>query len=236
MNSHNALIPGGYVIIARKLLASGIMEKPPLFLKLWIWMLMKASHKKHGSLKRGQFRTSIDEMREAMAHKVGYRIVKPSRKEIWGIYDFLTKVTMIVTTKVIHGLVITILNYDYYQNPENYEGNDEKDTWGIIKTRRDTRREKNKIADSRISPLISFFSEECFSLRGWKPQIDGADGKAIKRALKGMTEDEVKGAITFYLKSPKAKDCGVTLKAALSTHSLNLYKAQKEKMNWQIAQ
>ena len=115
-------IRGGYILLSRKLLKSGIMEQPPLYLKLWLWMLMQASFKDHGSLKRGQFFTSLEKMRESMSYKSGYRLAKPTVKEIRGVTKFLTKVRMIVTTKVTHGMVITILNYDYYQTPENYEG------------------------------------------------------------------------------------------------------------------
>jgi hypothetical protein len=124
------LIPGGYILLARKTLQSGIMEKPPSFLKLWIWMLMQASFKDHGNLKRGQFFTSYQRMRKAMAYKVGYRTVKPTIKEIRGVTKFLTKALMIVTTKVTHGLLITILNYDYYQKIQNYEGHNEGQSQG----------------------------------------------------------------------------------------------------------
>lgn len=126
-------IPGGYIILSRKLLKSGIMEKPPLFLKLWVWMLLQASFKDHGDLKRGQFFTSLERMRKAMAYKVGYRKVLPTIKEIRGVTKFLTKARMMVTMKVIHGMVITILNYDYYQNLKNYEGHNEGQGEGHIK-------------------------------------------------------------------------------------------------------
>jgi hypothetical protein len=104
------------------------------------------------------------------------------------------------------------------------------------RTNKKEKKEKKNNADSRISALTSFFYDECFSLKGFKPSLDGGDGSAIKRVLKVMTEDEIRRAIAFYLKSPKAKDCGVTLKAALSTHSLNSWKEQKEKTNWQVIQ
>ena len=120
-----ATIPGGYILLSRKLLHSGIMEKPPLFMKLWIWMLMQASFKDHGNLKRGQFFTSYERMRNAMLYKVGYRTVKPTVKEIRGVTKFLMKARMMVITKVTHGMVITILNYDYYQSFKNYEGHNE---------------------------------------------------------------------------------------------------------------
>jgi len=229
------LIRGGYILLSRKLLESEIMQKPHLYLKLWLWMLMQARFKDRGNLKRGQFFTSLKHMQEAMNYKIGYRVARPTLKEIRSAYDFLAKGNMIVITKVTHGMIITVLNYEHYQHSKNYEGHSEGHDEGNDRgTRlRKKERKKDNIADSRISTLVSFFSEECFSYKGWKPQIDGGDAKTVQRALKGMTENEVREAITFYLKSQKAKDFGVTLKAALSTHSLNHWKAQKEKANWQ---
>lgn len=123
-------IKGGYILLARKLLKSGIMEKPPLYLKLFVWMLLQASFKDHGKLRRGQFFTSYEGMRNAMAYKVGYRSSKPSVKEIRGVTKFLTTAGMIVSTRVTHGMLITILNYDYYQSAQNYEGHNEGQSQG----------------------------------------------------------------------------------------------------------
>ena len=120
-----APIQGGYILLARKLLKSGIMEKPQLYIKVWIWMLMQASFKDHGKLKRGQFFTSYRRMCDAMAYKAGYRTVKPTIDEIRGVTKFLTKQLMITTTKATHGMVITILNYDFYQCFQNYESHNE---------------------------------------------------------------------------------------------------------------
>jgi hypothetical protein len=137
-------IPGGYILLSRKLLKSGIMEKPPLYTKLWIWMLMQASYKDHGNLKRGQFFTSLEGMRGAMTHKVGYREVRPTIKEIRGVTKFLTKARMMVTTKVTHGMIITILNYDHYQNAKNYEGHNEGQSEGHIEGTILTRKDKER--------------------------------------------------------------------------------------------
>jgi len=94
--------------------------------KLWVWMLEKANHKDgYKGLKRGQFFTTIDDMREAMSYHAGYRKLTPSRKEIRKSYERFFGGTMIDTTKVTHGMVITVLNYDHYQNPKNYEGHNE---------------------------------------------------------------------------------------------------------------
>ena len=136
-------IPGGYILLARKITESGIMDKPPLYFKLWVWMLEQANHTNgYKGLKRGQFFTTIEDMREAMSWRVGYRKVTPSRKEIRSAYEWFsrksdespTKGHMIDTTKGTHGMLITILNYDFYQNSKNYErhseGHDEGTTKG----------------------------------------------------------------------------------------------------------
>jgi hypothetical protein len=73
------------------------------------------------TLKRGQLRCSIEGMRQAMAHKVGYRTAYPTTKEIRRAYEFFSASGMIEAQKITHGMLVSILNYDSYQTPENYE-------------------------------------------------------------------------------------------------------------------
>lgn len=156
-----ALIPGGYILVARKLLESGIMEKPPLYAKMWLWMLLQASWKDHGMLKRGQFFTSIDRMRDAFSYKIGYRVIRPSAKEIRSAYDFLTKGAMIGTAKVTHGMIITILNYDLYQDALNYEGHteghDEGTPRGTILRKKE--KERNIYRENALA-VLSYLNEK----------------------------------------------------------------------------
>jgi len=139
------LIPGGYILLSRNLLESDIWSKPPLYLKVWVYLLSKAQHQDYKNLKRGQLRTSIPEIQEAMSYMVGYRKQKPSRKQVWSALEWLRNThldsnyeirvngtvnrtrgePMIVTTKGTHGIVINIVNYGVYQEPKNYEGNNE---------------------------------------------------------------------------------------------------------------
>lgn len=143
-------ISGGFILLSRKLLKSGIMDKSPLYLKLWVWMLMQASFKDHGNLKRGQFFTSYKKMQKAMAYKIGYRTDKPSIKEIRGVMKSLTKVRMVDTMKVLHGTIITVLNYDHYQNMANYkfmhEGRNEGTNEGTIKRKKGIKKEEHTCA------------------------------------------------------------------------------------------
>lgn len=119
-------IPGGYLLLARKMIDSDIMEKPSHYLKLWIWMLGKAFWQDGKSLKRGQFLTSISEMQKAGGYKVGYRSVMLTKDEVRSAYEAFTKATMITTAKTTRGFIITICNYEFYQDPNNYEPHNER--------------------------------------------------------------------------------------------------------------
>jgi len=121
-------IEGGYILLSRRLLDSGVMMGAPILLKLWVWLLLKANHSPYKNIERGQVFTTIEEMQGACAYKIGYRPVQPSKDQIRSAYEALTKSSMITTTKTTRGLIITICNYDYYQNPRNYETHNEKVT------------------------------------------------------------------------------------------------------------
>lgn len=129
-------IPGGYILLSRKLIESTIMKKPPLYSKVWIWLLLNAYYKPHNGIERGQLVTSIPKIREAMSYMVGYRKEIPSYKQIRAVIEWLrnpyegehegqSKGAMIGTTKVTHGILIKISNYGLYQDPKNYEGHNE---------------------------------------------------------------------------------------------------------------
>ncbi|MEI6831309.1 MAG: hypothetical protein WCK61_01230 [Candidatus Omnitrophota bacterium] len=121
-------IAGGYILLARRLLDSNVMMGAPILLKLWVWFLLKANHLPYKNIERGQVFTTIEGMREACAYKIGYRVVRPSKDQIRSAYEALTKATMITTAKTTRGLIVSICNYDYYQNPKNYETHNEKAT------------------------------------------------------------------------------------------------------------
>lgn len=178
----------GYILESRTILESDIWKKPPMYFKVWHYLLMNAQHTNYRNLKRGQLFTSIDQIREACSYYVGYRKVKPSRKEIYGILEWLRNPhegdnegndegRMIVTMKVTHGMVISIVNYGVFQDPKFYEGNNEGRTKVTTKrTRRssegnntnknDKKKNKNeKIlsagAQKKIPPARSDVEEYC---------------------------------------------------------------------------
>jgi len=126
-------IPGGYILLSRNIIESDIFNKPPLYLKVWIYLLERAQFKEYKKLKRGQLFTSIPAIMEACHHMVGNRKEIPSKSRVRSAVNWLknpvsvmnpTAQPMIETVKATHGMLVTILNYDRYQTPVNYEYED----------------------------------------------------------------------------------------------------------------
>lgn len=134
----------GCILISRKLIESDIWKKPPLYVKVWMYILIKAQHTDYKGLKRGQVFTSIPEIQEACSWYVGYRKETPSKDQIYKILEWLrspngknprnscesdyesdTNATMITTARTTRGIVVNIENYNVYQDLKTYESNTE---------------------------------------------------------------------------------------------------------------
>jgi len=162
-------IKGGYILLARKLLTSEVMVSPPLTLKLWIWFLLQASFKDHGNLKRGQFFTRLKDIQKAISYKIGFRTVRPTIKEIRGAMKVLMKSQMMGTMKVLHGMIVSISNYEYYQDFKNYEGHNEGQSKGHNEGTILRKKERNERKDpSAISEEIAFLASKLFPSSGEK--------------------------------------------------------------------
>lgn len=132
------MIKGGYILLARKIIDSEIWKKPPLYLKVWVFLLTKAQYKPYRNLQKGQLFTSISEICESCAWNVGYRRVKPSKDSVFKVLDWMRKTSftkatmnatmkesMIATAKATQGMLVTIDKYCVYQDSKFYESNDE---------------------------------------------------------------------------------------------------------------
>ena len=114
-------IEGGYYIKARKIQNSEIAHAPPHVREIWDWLLKEANHKDNGNIKRGQMVRSYKDIQNGLLWKIGYRTERYSKNHCEITMRWLTKRLMIHTEKTTRGMVITIINYDTYQNPNNYE-------------------------------------------------------------------------------------------------------------------
>lgn len=126
----------GFIKIHRKSIHSDIWKKPPIYWKVWSYILMKAYFEDTDGLKQGELIVTYDELIDACSYYRGYVLVKPKKSEIRKVLDYLrrthegttkvhTKDTMIDTTKVKNGLLIKVLNYRLYQTFEEHEGHSE---------------------------------------------------------------------------------------------------------------
>ena len=168
------MIKGGYILQPRKIDNSTIAEQPPHVREIWLYLLRNANHKDHNSgIKRGQILTSYKTIREALKWRVGYRVERYKKHHCEIAMKALTRLQMIATTKTTRGMVITICNYDYYQNPKNYENDNENDNETtskrqsndtIYKNVKNEKNEKNKEGAKNLPALSErkkqFFEKE----------------------------------------------------------------------------
>jgi len=118
-------IIGGYYLKARCIQNSEIATAPPHIREIWDWLLKEANHRdvKYGNIiiKRGQLFRSYKDIRDGLKWKIGYRTCRYNENHTKKGMKYLREHQMITTSKELGGVLITICNYDYYQNPKNYE-------------------------------------------------------------------------------------------------------------------
>ena len=122
-------INGGYFIKARCIKGSAIYKAPPYIREIWDYLLREANHtdKKYNGyiIKRGQLFRSYKDIRDDLSWKVGYRTERYNENQMKMGMRYLKKQLMITLLKQPRGNIITICNYDFFQNPKNYEATSE---------------------------------------------------------------------------------------------------------------
>lgn len=107
-------INGGYIYLAKQILDSDIFhEKPPEWLKIWIYILLSVNYENGRRFSRGTRYFCWDDERRNLQG-----ITK------WQWHDcirFLKKEKMITTQKTTRGNIIKVLQYERYQNPNLYK-------------------------------------------------------------------------------------------------------------------
>jgi hypothetical protein len=121
MENREPKIKGGYILYPRYFL-NVLDDLSPLDRHLWTWLNCKANHK-DSILNRGQLLTTSCEMIQAMFYRCGYAYKKPKKASIYRTLERFRERNMIETRRTTRGLVITICDYEFYQNPSNYESN-----------------------------------------------------------------------------------------------------------------
>lgn len=116
---------GGCILLARQILQSELWQrKPSWWLKVWLYILTRVSHQDHGSMKRGQGHFTRLEIFENCHLLIDG--VKPETVD--NVIRWLKKTTQATTRKTTRGMVITVCNYERYQNMGSYRNDTQNDT------------------------------------------------------------------------------------------------------------
>jgi uncharacterized phage protein (TIGR02220 family) len=121
-------IKGGYILQPRCFDESEASKFPPATREIWFYILRKVNHKDNGKFKRGQGFFQFKDIQNDLQWCVGYRCETYSKPQITKALRRLREGNMIATAKETRGILITVVNYNIYQDPELYEGNDEGST------------------------------------------------------------------------------------------------------------
>ena len=208
-------IPKGYVLQPRIFDGSEASKMSPVTRELWFYLLRNVNKHEYKNLKSGQGFFRFSDIQEALSWFVGYRKMVYSKPQLTKALRRLNEGNMTATMKATHGIVITVCNYEYYQDPKNYEGNGEgstkeqrrkSDGHNIYKKEYKKEQEeqeiKKKIKKKSFSPpireeVISYFLENGFSelaggkafdyydVAGWKDSR-GNQVKNWKQKMRGV--------------------------------------------------
>jgi hypothetical protein len=122
------MIKGGYYIKARQIQESEIAHAAPSVREIWDWLLREVNHKDKHGISRGSCVRTYQDIRDGLSWYCGWRKMSYSKHDCENTMKWLTKRTMITTKKTTRGLRISIVNYDVYQNPKNYESHTDDGT------------------------------------------------------------------------------------------------------------
>ena len=112
MQFDNEIIEGGCILLSRQILTSEIWRKPPEYLKIFLYILLKVNHK-DGLFPRGSNFFNFSEQ-------------KPEGVTKNQIYEFLRwskhpRIAILTTQKTTRGIIIKVNNYERYQTLDNYK-------------------------------------------------------------------------------------------------------------------
>lgn len=118
-------IRGGYILQPRCIQDSWIAQSSPVVRETWAYLLRTANHKDNKyngfTVKRGQLFVSFNDIRDALKWYKGCAIERYTVNQMKHTMKLLRIHLMIDLTSQPRGNLVTICNYDFYQNPNNYE-------------------------------------------------------------------------------------------------------------------
>jgi len=201
-------INGGAFSWARQTIESEIFyNKPDKWFKIWFYLVSKAKWKDGKRFKRGQCFMKYEWITEATG---------ANKNQIDHCIRWLKSATQIATVKATRGFILTICNYNTYQNLENYKSDTKSDSKSEIKAkqkrhRSDTilkkekkdKKEKNIKTKEIYKEKYPFLKDKNFT-KTFKDYLDmrvsikkKATDNAIELRLKDLHLYDIKTAIAM---------------------------------------
>lgn len=233
-------IAGGGFYLARKLFDSAVWFKPPLYIKIWVWILGQASYSDREMrgipCSRGEFITTYDEIIRSNSHWHNKAHLSPSLKQIRIILEWLKSQGMIsiqpiqdfqrptgadpkARTRAYLGIKIIVKNYSNYQNQESYRGRDKgrpSVQLGHIINKKD-KKERNtlsgqKTPDPRVKEFFDYWGETFLQETGQPYVFSFAkEGKLVKDLLKVHSLELIQETSRAFFKDERCKHRGLTI-------------------------
>lgn len=174
-------IEGGCVLIARNILNSEIWRKPPAYLKIFMYILLKVNHK-DGLFPRGtNFFNFSDEKIDGVSYAQVDHFFRWAKSE---------KVQILATEKTTRGVIVKLNNYGLYQDLENYYlrntlRNNCETTAKQLRNGCDTI--NNNVIMKECNNIISYLNQQS----GFKYKLVKSNINLIKARLKDYSEEEL---------------------------------------------
>lgn len=170
---------------------------PPYIREIWDWLLKEANHtdnKSNGTIiKRGQLVRTFRDIQEGLKWMIGWRKMTYKKWQCENAMKFLRERSMITTTKTTRGMLITVYNYSFYQDPKNYESN----------TKADTRATVNKQTTDTINKNDKNVKNEKKEKKKYNDAVfltDDEYKKLIKEFGESLTKEKIE-RLSLYIRS-----------------------------------
>lgn len=166
-------IKSGYILQPRLLDVGSMKNRPPIERELWLYILRNVNYRDTDLCKRGTGFFQLTQIAEDLSWYVGARKVKYKIPALSKALRRLCEGNATATTRATRGIYITVCNYDYYQDPRNYEGNDE----GITKElRRQSETKESKERNKDTTSVVSAVSSKDSSIPEYKTNARAHEG------------------------------------------------------------
>lgn len=124
---------------------------------MWFYIYGQANHADNKQFKRGQVFTSREEIFQ-LCH---LDLDGIKAKSVSHVIDYLKEATQIATRKATRGMIITVCNYDLYQNLDNYRSDSKRESQSDSKaTEKRHRSDTINNNDNNEKKLVTYVTKE----------------------------------------------------------------------------